>query len=53
MYRGLRVILPGKHWQLRLNDLHPDDDHQKCTDDQDNELQKSLEDSVGETAFSS
>lgn len=43
--------LPGEDGQLWLDDLHPDDDEQQGADDQDDELQQSLQDSIREAAF--
>lgn len=50
MLKG-RCCLPGEDRKLGLDDLYPDDDEQQGADDQDDELQQSLEDSVGETIF--
>lgn len=43
--------LPGEDRKLRLDDLDPDDDEQQGANDKNNELQQSLEDSVGEASF--
>lgn len=42
---------PGEDRQLRLDDLDPDDDEQQGADDQDDELEQSLQDGVGEAVF--
>lgn len=43
--------LPGEDRKLGLNDLNPDDDKQQGADDEDNELQQSLQHGIGETVF--
>lgn len=43
--------LPGEDRKLWLDDLDPDDDEEQGADDENDELQQSLEDSVGEASF--
>lgn len=43
--------LPGEDRKLWLDDLDSDDDEEKGADDENDELQQSLEDSVGEASF--
>lgn len=42
---------PGKDRKLWLDDLNPDDDEEQSADDENDELQESLEQSVWETSF--
>lgn len=46
-----QCCLPGEDRELGLDDLDPDDDKQQGADDEDDELQQSLQDSIGETVF--
>lgn len=43
--------LPGEDRKLWLDDLDPDDDKEQGADNENDELQQSLEDSVGEASF--
>ena len=48
---GYDFCLPGEDGKLWLDDLDPDDDEEQGADDENDELQQSLEDSVGEASF--
>ena len=51
LFRMRKCCPPGEDRKLWLDDLDPDDDEQQGADDEDNELQQSLQESVGKTIF--
>lgn len=53
-YKSAELIglaIPGENGQLRLDDLHPDDDQQQGADDEHDELQQRLQQGQGEAVL--